>query len=369
MRRWLIAGAAVLAALAVGGFLVAMTGIVPIKASAGHWAITEWVLELGKRRSVSTHTLGDDEPALDEPWLVLKGAGHYEIGCRPCHGAPDLPRLPSVARAMMPPPPALPARIQTWAPDELFYIVKHGIKLTGMPAWPSQHRDDEVRAMVAFLLELPNLDAAGYRRLVHGDAPPSARTPLEDLVGETTPPAVIASCARCHGVDGRGRGNAAFPTLAGQRAEYQFDALRAYADGRRHSGTMQAIAAALSPDEMRVVSRYYASLPAPVRDPASAAVSAAVIERGRQIALRGVPEHRVPSCVHCHGPGPTPRNPAYPVLAGQYADYLVLQLQQFERGRRGGAAYAHLMDHVAPHLEPGEMRAVAEYYSSLEAAR
>ena len=158
-RRWLQI-AALLAVLAAGGLLVAASGIVPIKASSGHWAITAWFLHFSMRRSVATHTLGLQAPALDAPRLVLKGAGHYETGCRPCHGSPDLPH-PRIAQHMTPHPPYLPPRISAWEPDELFYIVKHGVKFTGMPAWPAQQRDDEVWAMVAFLRTLPDLRCRG----------------------------------------------------------------------------------------------------------------------------------------------------------------------------------------------------------------
>lgn len=142
-KRWLLRGTVLAAVLAAGGFLVAASGIVPIKASSGHWAITAWFLNFSSERSVSTHTIGMSAPPLDDPGLVLRGAGHYETACRPCHGSPVLPQ-PRVARGMTPPPPYLPPAIPRWEPEELFYIVKHGIKFTGMPAWPAQERDDEV---------------------------------------------------------------------------------------------------------------------------------------------------------------------------------------------------------------------------------
>ena len=189
VKHWAFTIVALLAVLAVGGFLVAVSGIVPIKASSGHWPITTWFLQLAKHRSVATHTLGLKAPALDEPQLVLKGAGHYETGCRPCHGSPEL-RHPRIVQQMLPPPPYLPPRLSAWEPDELFYIVKHGIKFTGMPAWPARQRDDEVWAMVAFLRALPTLDAAAYRRLVHGDATPHETVvPLHGLLapGEGAP--------------------------------------------------------------------------------------------------------------------------------------------------------------------------------------
>lgn len=63
------------------------------------------------------------------------------------------------------------------------------------------------------------------------------------------------------------------------------------------------------------------------------------------------------------------RNPAYPVLAGQYADYLVLQLQLFKAQQRGGSDYAHIMRRVAAGLSLAQMRDVARYYASLSSAQ
>ncbi|MBA3248234.1 MAG: c-type cytochrome, partial [Pyrinomonadaceae bacterium] len=93
------------------------------------------------------------------------------------------------------------------------------------------------------------------------------------------------------------------------------------------------------------------------------------IERGAAIAQRGIPTQRVPSCVACHGPGDIPRNPVYPELAGQYSDYLALQLELFKQLQRGGTAYTHLMHSVAAHLTPEQMRDVALYYESLTSTR
>jgi cytochrome c553 len=247
--------------------------------------------------------------------------------------------------------------------------VKHGIKFTGMPAWPAQQRDDEVWAMVSFLRTLPSLNDEAYRRLVHGAAEPgSDAAPLPDLFGpQTVPRSIEVNCGRCHGTNGLGRTEPAFPRLAGQQSDYLSLSLQAYALGERHSGIMEPIAAALSGDEIRELSEYYSQLPKP--SPSSPPQQTdARIQRGEIIARYGIPDQRVPSCIACHGPGPTPRNPVYPDHRGQHADYLVLQLELFRNKQRGGTAYAHLMEPVAANLTSEQMRDVALYYASLASA-
>lgn len=344
----------------VGGGLLFVSGLVPITASSRHWPITAWFLNTGMNRSVSTHSLGIKAPPLEDPDLILKGAGHYETGCRPCHGGPDL-RQPRISYMMTPHPPWLPPKISEWSHEELFYIVKHGVKFTGMPAWPAQQRDDEVWAVVAFLEKLPGLSADQYRDLAQGG---TRTTPPMGAMEGTDEATVLAlqSCVRCHGYDGVGRGSGAFPILAGQQAEYMQNALESYAHGERHSGIMQPIAFALDAPSRRELARYYSALPnearqAPTPDPAA-------IERGREIAQHGIPAQRVPSCVDCHAPEGGRHKPEYPLLNGQHADYLVLQLELFKKGQRGGSAYSHLMQAVAPRLKPGQMRDVALYFQS-----
>ncbi len=355
-----------LAALFAGGVvlggIVFASGIVSIKASSGHWPVTEWFMHTGLERSVALHSIGIKPPPLDDSDLIIKGAAHFEIGCRPCHGSPGLPQ-PRIASQMTPHSPNLGALIPNWEPNELFYIVKHGVKFTGMPAWPALHRDDEVWAVVAFLQKLPQLNEAEYRRLAQGDPRPTA--PMEQLEGtEQTPSAVLQTCARCHGREGVARGSGAFPHLAGQRAEYLANAMNAYAAAQRHSGLMQPVALGLDQEKIRALADYYSrqSLPPP---PAPSPADAAAIARGQAIAEHGIPAQKVASCIDCHGPGGRRQKAAYPRLAGQPADYLFLQLELFKKGHRGGSAYAHLMQAVAPRLTEAQMRDVALYFSSL----
>jgi cytochrome c553 len=354
--------------VALAGFVVAATGIVPLKASSGHWAITQWVLRFGMKRSIATHSLAIKVPDnLSDRSLVLKGAGYYEIGCRSCHGSPGL-TPPRIAARMLPLPPALGPRIRESNPKKLFYVVKHGMKFTGMPAWPSTQRDDEVWAMVAFLLQYPALDAAAYRRLIGAEESHAASADAFPLP-PSPPSAIVQSCANCHGHDGRGRANDLMPTLAGQREPYLRAALEAYAAGHRHSGMMEPVAGALTPDAIAQAAGYFSRLRSAkpsARDPET--VPAEVRRRGELIATEGIRAQRIPACIECHGPGARRGKPEYPRLAGQPAAYLELQLTLFREGRRGGSDHAHLMKPVANRLKPEQARDVAGYFSSLDPA-
>lgn len=327
------------------GLAVSASGVVPIGASTEHWPVTAWFLHFSMRRSVATHSIGVDVPPLDDPALVRLGAGHYETGCRMCHGAPG-DRMPPVAHGMTPHPPWLPSRTPSMDDAALYYTVRHGVKLTGMPEWPSFGREDEPWAIVAFLREMEEMRPMRYRALTTaGD------------VADGAPELVRETCARCHGADGRGRGGTA-PVLAGQRREYLLASLEAYAVRERHSGFMVPIAASMSETEMRRLASYYASMPGLEAD-------VAVTEgRGATIALEGIPERRIPACAECHGPSEHRRNDAFPLLAGQDARWIERQLEAFVTGTRGGTEWVELMQPVVAHdLEEAEREAVARFYS------
>jgi cytochrome c553 len=126
---------------------------------------------------------------------------------------------------------------------------------------------------------------------------------------------------------------------------------------------MEPVAAALTTRQMQDVALYFSAL-APRPTPAAGNRERA-IARGSAIASRGIPAQDVPACADCHGPSASKKNDAYPILAGQFADYLVLQLGLFKSGHRGGSRYAHLMRPVAAGLTRDQMRDVALFYESI----
>lgn len=358
--RWCLKLAFLMLILGGVGVLIAAIGIIPVKASAGHLAITRAILQFAKQRSVATHSAGISPPRLDDPVLVMKGAGHYDIGCRSCHGSPKLMH-PKIAQHMLPAPPYLPETVRNWQSQELFYMVKHGIKFTGMPAWPAQQRDDEIWAMVAFLRTFPNLDAEEYQQLVHGTqgTRPAPNENTTQRVGSQSTK-TLQRCSSCHGLQGEGRDTGAFPKLAGQSSEYFVETMQAFARGTRHSGIMEPIAAEISPSQIRELAIFYQQQ-APKASPGSK--SPTMEELGEQIANQGVPEQDIPACVDCHDPQNASANPNFPSLNGQHPDYIALQLKLFKEGRRGGTRFAHLMENVVSEMKAEQIQAVSNYFS------
>lgn len=346
MRQPLVRLAAFVAGALMLGFLFAWSGLFNVSASRGHWKGTEWLLTFVMRSSVRTHSAGIEAPPLDDENLVILGAGHFHGSCANCHGAPGVPVGP-IARAMLPPPPDLVTQMRPWRERELFWIVRNGIKYTGMPAWPDQMRGDEVWAVVAFLRRLPQLDAKTYGALALGD---SVSSP--------------GGCARCHGDDRRAPRSTLIPILNGQTPDFIAQALDEYARGQRASGIMRPLATELSREEIVQVAAYYASLPMPPRA-AGPRPARDAIERGRALAQHGDPAAKVPSCTACHD---AKALSTYPRLAGQNAAYMANRLRLWKAGMPVGTSGEAIMAPIAVTLSAQHIEDVAAYFASLPAA-
>ncbi|RYE09764.1 MAG: c-type cytochrome [Hyphomicrobiales bacterium] len=323
--RLLIVGAV---GAVAGVVLLLLSGVLNFAASSGHWDVTDLFFDLAARQSVTLRSVGIDVPDLDDPRMIRRGAGHYEMVCAACHGSPGRPPE-AFAANLTPRPPLLLEQMQRWRPAErTFFTVKHGIKRTAMPAWPTQLRDDEVWEMVAFLEAMPSLTTDDYRALA-GDRR-------------------IANCTNCHGDDGRGRGNA-FPRLDIQSSLYLAGALRAFRDGHRASGTMISAASGLTDAQIVELSAVLGQ--GTVVEPEGA-------EHGRAIAAGEVAG--LPACDSCHGPS---ARPDFPRLAGQQRDFLIRQLELFTtlQEQRGGV-HAEIMSTAVHRLTPEQKESVADWY-------
>lgn len=334
-----------LAASAIIAGLFVWSGVYSVAASRGHWPIAEWLLRATMSNSVKTHSYGIEAPPFDED-MVRLGAAHFHSGCAYCHGAPGIPIGP-ISQVMLPPPPELTAKLREWRDGELFWIVKNGIKYTGMPAWAAQTRDDEVWTLIAFLRRLPMIDPKSYEALALDKRNVSSGSDV----------ALIADCARCHGGEGRGPASKLVPILHGQPVEFLTAALDAYAKGARVSGIMQPVASARAPQVRANIARYYADLPLPSSAGTAPTESAA---RGQTLAKDGDGDN--PACEGCHS---AQSLPIYPRLAGQNGRYIANRLRLWKNGLAPGAAGEAIMAPIARLLSERQIEDVAAYYGSV----
>ncbi len=149
----------------LSGFAVIYTGAYDVAATSPHWPVTRWLMETARSRSIKAHAAGIQVPPdFDNPANIPTGVEHFAAHCAVCHGAPGVPRG-DIGQGLYPAPPDLAKTAPLYSGAELFWIVKHGIKMTGMPAW-SDHSDAELWATVAFVKKLPGMSEQDYARLV-----------------------------------------------------------------------------------------------------------------------------------------------------------------------------------------------------------
>ncbi len=151
--------------LLIGAGIFLYTGRYNVGAIAPHSKITTWILEEARDRSIHFHSREIEAPSLKESKLVKDGFKEYHEMCRQCHGAPG--RQPAeFAQGLYPKPPDLTSKeMKEFSEGELYWVVKNGIKMTGMPAFGPTHEENELWGIVAFLRNLPKLGTGEYEAM------------------------------------------------------------------------------------------------------------------------------------------------------------------------------------------------------------
>jgi mono/diheme cytochrome c family protein len=204
MRRWLIV--AVLVLVAAAAFVA--SGVYDIAATEQHTRPVYWTIDFAMRQSVRFHARDVASPALSDAAQVALGRTLYDAHCVRCHGAPGV-APESFALGLTPPPANLASASRDWPPNELFWTIQRGIKMTGMPAWQFRLDDGEIWAIVAYLQRMPHESPQEYRASAQAARPPSQ--PLAQPA--SSPPAagdpkrgIVAlrqyGCATCHDIPG-----------------------------------------------------------------------------------------------------------------------------------------------------------------------
>lgn len=152
----------VVGVVVAGGFV--WSGIYNIGADDTHTRPVYAVLQTLRERSISQRAKSLQVPDLSDPALIRQGAGNYNAMCTGCHLAPGMQDT-ELSKGLYPAPPAF-AKVQETDPAHHFWVIKHGIKASGMPAWGKSMKDEYIWGMVAFLQQLPKLDETQYKTLV-----------------------------------------------------------------------------------------------------------------------------------------------------------------------------------------------------------
>ena len=162
----------------VGAGLFIYSGLYPIGADVPHNKLSYWLLETLRERSVARAASDIQIPDnLNTSDRLLAGGADYNDMCTSCHLKPGKTDS-DFTIGLYPAPPNLTAKAdahghehssdtgsQEAAIQRQFWIIKHGIKASGMPAWGPTHSDERIWNMVAFLQRLPSLTPDQYQIL------------------------------------------------------------------------------------------------------------------------------------------------------------------------------------------------------------
>jgi mono/diheme cytochrome c family protein len=174
--------------LVVGGVLFVFSGMYNVSADVPHWRLTFLILDEARDRSIEFHSEGITVRRLDEK-LAAIGFPHFHDMCRLCHGAPGYSREEFAAGLYPSPPDLSTAAFQDEATDaKLYWVVKHGLKMTGMPSFGVTHDEETLWGIVAFARQLPKLTPEDYASMVkktgHDEGPAATPVPTQDEAHE-----------------------------------------------------------------------------------------------------------------------------------------------------------------------------------------
>lgn len=200
---------AVMVGAVLAGLVVLYAGFYNVAATEQHLRPTYWLLETGLRESVERNARDIVVPKLDDERLVTRGLTLFRTECVQCHGAPGVAPA-AFALGLTPLPANLVHAARASPPAHLYWVVRYGIKMSGMPAWQFRYPDEDLWAVVAFMQQLPRLSPTEYAALVAADVKQGGRQPKQrgDPDGGRGDPArgKVAlrqyACTTCHLIPG-----------------------------------------------------------------------------------------------------------------------------------------------------------------------
>ena len=148
------------------------SGALDVAASTPHNAFEQSLFNIAMRRSVVAMSRSMTQPPRFTDDMFKDGFDHYEHMCAGCHGGPGIQRS-EIGEGLNPQAPDLADAVPAWSPRQLFWIVKNGLKMTGMPSFGKTHDDNQVWSIVAFIEQLPGMSYQQYQQIKQQAAPAS----------------------------------------------------------------------------------------------------------------------------------------------------------------------------------------------------
>jgi mono/diheme cytochrome c family protein len=152
-----------LAVLAIGGAAFIGSGVYNIGADDHHTKIVLTIIEQLRERSIAARSSSSEAHFVEDPARITAGAQHYSALCVGCHLAPGVTQS-DVRRGLYPHPPNL-AQEEPQQAQRAFWIIKHGIKMSAMPAWGMTLDDAAIWDTVAFIRKMPDMTPETYQQL------------------------------------------------------------------------------------------------------------------------------------------------------------------------------------------------------------
>lgn len=156
-----VGAACLVVAAGVGIAVFFFGGFFSVAASAQDPALVNWALINVREASIARHAIERPPFQVDDVAVVGRGAQAYaSLGCQSCHGG--LGAKPARFSEGLNPQPNLKAVINNISPPELYWVLKNGIKMTGMPSFGTGKdaaSDADLWSVVAFLKNVPSLSS------------------------------------------------------------------------------------------------------------------------------------------------------------------------------------------------------------------
>jgi mono/diheme cytochrome c family protein len=150
VRKILLGAVLTLALLLLSALVVTRLGLAPVSADGTHSRLEARIMPAVLHASIVHHASGETNPASLNEDNLKAAVDTYKTMCARCHSTPG--GNPSVyGQSFYPPAPQLPARMYPYTEAQLFWVIKHGIRNTGMPAWGGMLSYDEVWQLVSLL--------------------------------------------------------------------------------------------------------------------------------------------------------------------------------------------------------------------------